>query len=342
MDESVIPAENTDLTDFWRSATLPIPILIVGAGRWARVWAQVIQAARGTNQNVFMVSRTNPSSVVEWKKQNQQFSDLVVYSSISEAVEKEPKLKVAIICSRPLHHCQDTINALSHKLHVLVEKPISTDFASGSLMADSALRAQRILWVGTEFFYLPALHQCAKTLKQFPDSELKATLRWEDPPQEFRYGLGKVRHEEIRVQTDLLPHAFSIFNTLAPQKQALFINNATSSTDTQRGYIDFRDDLGGSYKFIFDVMASRRVRELVIHTKHMVISLDFCTEKPLIKINGNLEPLNLNLAHMTSSLRLELGAFLLEVEKNSEKTVVHPNVLVLLSLQNQLDSFYPL
>src|SRR5262249_18518042 len=151
------------LQQFWRTAALELPITIIGGGRWGRTWASVIATARGSARGITIAARTDPDDVCAWAAARADLAGLSIVSSLSEAITRDQQPVAAIIASRPRDHVDDGLAALSHRLDVLVEKPISVEVDKGYELLAATRAAGRVLAVGTEFAYLPALHQLAAT-----------------------------------------------------------------------------------------------------------------------------------------------------------------------------------
>jgi predicted dehydrogenase len=217
-----------------------------------------------------------------------------------------PRLQAAIISSRPRDHVRDGIEALGWGLHVLVEKPLSVDCESGRLLVAAAETAGRVLTVGTEFAYLPAFYQLAEELAGAGKADV--SLVWDDIANEERYGAAKVRHEEIGLLHDLLPHAFSILRILIPNGE-LRVSAAGLSPDGCRGRLEFTDIRGGRHECRFDAAAPARQRVLQVRADSVRASVDFDVHS-LITVNDQPRAVDPQLSPMISTLRLELGAFL--------------------------------
>ena len=75
------------------------------------------------------------------------FPGLFAFETPSAFLE-QPDLDAVLITTPPATHCQLSIQALNRGLHVLVEKPMALNVCEASLMQETALRAQKQLWVG--------------------------------------------------------------------------------------------------------------------------------------------------------------------------------------------------
>ncbi len=316
-------------------AKLPIPIVIVGGGRWGKVWASVITAARGSGEHLAMVARTDFDAARAWAAETVDAAGVTVYQSISQAVASIPELKLAIVCSRPSDHLKDSLEAFDCGLHVLVEKPIATRAAYGIQMVQRALQAKRKLAVVTEFAFIPALHQCVRDLSLKSESRRKITIYWHDPESECRYGSTKVRHAEVDVLTDLLPHALSIFSTVAPSSQ-FQIADAWQSDSGSRGHIRLRDVSSSDYLMVFDLVSSQRRRVVEVVSGDDIFAIDFSSRYSSITINGRPGVLDPLLQPMNSTLRLQLGALISEIVIE-RVGLLEPAVQALINIQTEIE-----
>jgi len=322
-----------ELADFWRAAALPIPLVIVGGGRWGRTWLSVVVAARGSAEGVVLAARSRPDEVRTWAAARAELAGLTVVSTVAEAMLVDRQPQAAIISSRPRDHVRDGMDAIGHGLHVLVEKPIGVDPESGRTLVAATQQMKRILAVGTEFAYLPAFHQLSEELADAGTADM--TLIWEDVENEVRHGATKTRHEETGLLYDLLPHAFSILGVFVPNA-GLRIGAALESPDGRQGRIEFRDDRGGRHEFCCHTKAKARRRLLDIRTKSGHASVDFSGVHGLMTINSQPHALDQRMLAMESTLRLELGAFLSQVTGATEAAFLGWDVSGLLAVQEDL------
>lgn len=327
---------SSDLAAFWQTAAADLPLVIVGGGRWGRTWASVVATARGSGQGITIAARTAPDAVRAWVTGSSDLAGISTVPTVSEAMKSTPRPAVAIIASRPRDHLRDVCEALQFGLHILVEKPISIDAESGRSALKAAREAGRVLAIGTEFAYLPALHQLAREISNRRVRSVRFFLKWNDVAGEVRHGLVKARHEEVSLLTDLLPHAFSIFQIFAPDRH-LNIVSAAQSEDRSQGQIRFRDNVDGRYEFRCDVAAASRRRILDIESDSISAALDFGEAEPSILIDGRICSLETGFAAMNSTLRLELGAFFAVVTRAIDTTFMISGVPALVALQEQLE-----
>lgn len=318
--------------DFWERAAEPLPVLIVGGGRWARTWAGVLVAARGTSQGIVMAARTDPSSLREWKDRHAEMRDIrIVFETKAAFAAGAAAPSHAIVASRPRNHLQDGLDALAGGAHVLMEKPLTPIASAGGLLLDAARTAQRACLAATEFAFLPAFHACAARLTG--GRAVTAQLHWDDPRHEERHGSIKHRHDEAGLLVDLLPHAASIFALFSPA--ALTLRDAKTETGGSQARLTFGDAVGSSFEMVCSSSAPRRSRLLQIEQADLRMSIDFSGVEPSIEVRG--EPRRLPTSQFDSTLRLEFGAFLADAELGLADTPPRRLTALQVRLQSQLE-----
>jgi predicted dehydrogenase len=325
------------LAEYWRMAASPVPIVVVGGGRWGRTWANVVAEARGTAAGLTVAARTDADSVRHWLETQHGLGEAILVSSLGEALQASTRPVAAIVASRPRDHVRDGLEALAHGLHVLVEKPISPQAEAGHRLLAAARNAGRVLAVGTEFAFLPAFHIAAAALADRHDREaVRLALYWDDPVRELRHGGLKTHHEETSVLVDLLAHAISIFRIFA-SGSAFHIVRASIAADGNSGHLALRDDSGGQYELHCDRASSGRRRALEIIRGSARATIDFAEHPPTITTNGHSLEVGADLAALSSTLRLELGAFLMEVTGAVASTPISAGLADLVRMQAELE-----
>jgi predicted dehydrogenase len=324
---------SVSLAEYWRAAASPVPLLIVGGGRWGRVWADVLATARGSGDGVAIAARTDPESVRHWLATQPRLRGTKIFASMADAMTVAPA--AALIASRPADHARDANLAIEHGLHVLVEKPISPQSGDSWKLVSAAGRAGRTLAVGTEFALLPAFHATADTLGKRLREPFHMVLHWHDPAQEVRHGAAKTHHQETSLLVDLLPHAFSIFRIFHP---ALHLVSANLSEDGDRGRLLLGDGQGGRHEFVCDRSADARVRRLEISAGATKAVIDFATHPSKADVDGKPVALDRQMADFSSTLRLELGAFLMDITGAAVGTPLTAHVADLVRLHTELES----
>ena len=111
-------------------------------------------------------------------------------------------LDAVVICTPPHTHHQIAKDCLEQGLHVLIEKPMTTNSADARDLIDVAARAGRVLMVGHTFVYNSAV----RALRRMMAEGSLGTIHYIDA---VRVGLG-LYHPTVNVVWDLAPHDVSI------------------------------------------------------------------------------------------------------------------------------------
>jgi predicted dehydrogenase len=111
-------------------------------------------------------------------------------------------LDAIVICTPPNTHHQIAKDCLEHGLHVLIEKPMTTNSADARDLIEVAERHGLVLMVGHTFVYNSAV----RALKQMMVDGSLGEIRYIDA---VRVGLG-LYHPTVNVVWDLAPHDVSI------------------------------------------------------------------------------------------------------------------------------------
>lgn len=325
------------LVAYWHRAQMPCPIVVVGGGRWGRTWVKVIAGARATSTGITIASRTAAESVRQWLPTQEIVQSVHLVANLDEAMRLCPRPVAAIVASRPRDHVRDSLDALERGLHVLVEKPISPAAIDGERLLLAARATGRVLAIGTEFAFLPAFHAVAGALKEYLEGVVHLTLHWDDPLHEVRDGEPKTHHGETSIAIDLLAHAISIFDIFAPQAEVEIVD-VDLSADGNVGQIVLRDKNGGRFVLLCNRMAMARRRALTIDVESIHATVDFSSSLPLAVINDSPFRIPESILALDSTLRLELGAFLMEIAGQGPcGTPISSQVSNHLRLQAQLE-----
>lgn len=299
-----------DLALFWEEAAHPIPLVIVGCGRWGRVWASVAASARGSdNSSIAMVTRQNTAEAQASLAERAETRSVKVFDDIGLAFPGIKGPHLAIVASRPAHHVPDAALALEAGYHVIVEKPLSVNPRDARELIDAAKSSGLKLGVGTEFALLPVFHEVAREISTHLSEIKSIRITWYDPSHEVRHGLSKRRHDEITAAENLFSHAVSIFRIFGRLADFTLISASEHSAAPTAGVIRFEDREARTFELLFDLSAAARRRIVDIRFPNSAIKIDFGGSCPIVTTtNKRLGCANV-VTPFHSTLRLELGAF---------------------------------
>lgn len=297
------------LRSYWDGAAAGGPLIILGAGRWGRVWVDVVAAARGNAEALAIVARQNHPDTLAWKNADIRRHGLFVAQTPEQALAHlaggagRPS---GIIASRPGDHGRDIAFCTGHAIPALVEKPFTADAQAGLDAIAEAERQAVMLGIGTEFAFLPALHFMLSSMDAEPVS---AEIDWHDPSAEERHGAAKRIHDEISVLEDILPHALSILREIAGYDRPFGLAEGGLTPSGDKGHIAFAAPAFEARLQVSRIASERRRHLTVIDALGRQHVLDFARGDAVLSTDG--QPIAIPPAYsaMASTLRLELGAW---------------------------------
>lgn len=126
---------------------------LVGAGAIAALRKAAIEAAPGAQLGgVFDIDASKAAALA---------GDAAVFSTLA-ALTSSPDIDAVIVSTPPNTHAEIAVAAMNAGKHVLVEKPMANSLASCRTMVDVSRKANRVLTVGFNHRYFPAV----KALRQ--------------------------------------------------------------------------------------------------------------------------------------------------------------------------------
>lgn len=305
-----------ELEAYWREAVVQRPVVVFGAGRWGRVWAELAAGLAGGGVPVILVARGNADEARAWRRETPSREKIDVAADPASALQllvdvPRRDSAIAIVASRPRDHLRDVDVCLAHGLPPLVEKPFSPDTATARRHVELARSRSLAIGLGAEFALLPALHWLADKMGDWSGDMI---LEWADPAQEVRHGAEKRAHPEAPLIIDLAAHAAAIFDVAAPSpKGSAHAWRMVSVAQDAPGTSGSLELAGSGIRALLVARrdSSRRVRKLNIACDDgRRFTLDFASAVPHVIASGAPQPIPPRYLALDSTLRLELGAWL--------------------------------
>lgn len=182
-----------------------------------------------------------------------------------------------VVSTPPETHFSIVKDCLENGLHVLVEKPLTTDLSAAIELEAIAKRNDRVLMVGHTFEYNSAVRK----LKQMIDAGEAGDIRYIDA---VRVGLG-LFHPSLNVVWDLAPHDISIL---------IYLLGEAPSSVTARGVACVQDSVEDvaylTLRFPSGILAHMRLswldpmktrRVTVVGSKKMVVYDDVALDEKI-------------------------------------------------------------
>lgn len=255
----------------------PSNIAVIGGGRWARVLVEVLCGLVPPGVRLSIHTPHNAVSMLEWvslrrlEQRIQVSTDLPGFSfGSSHAV---------IVANAARDHEKAAEWALSRRVPVLVEKPLTSSFGASQRLASLALN-------GNVYFAAAHVFLFARYIDAFADlvTQGKAIqslyVHWTDPKSECRYGETKSYDPGLPVFADWMPHILPILTILTSCETPKF-----ERLTFFRGGADLRVELMfGAVPCTVQMARNeeRRRRRIDVITLQGPISLDFSSEPGII------------------------------------------------------------
>jgi dTDP-4-amino-4,6-dideoxy-D-glucose ammonia-lyase len=258
---------------------VPSDIVLVGGGRWARVWYRVLSAVR-PQPRVHWVSTRNKRGVAIWldeaRAEGPTLAPAQLYDSL-DALFAVHQPHVAIVANLPSEHGAAARALLEHGSHVLVEKPLVPTMEEARALLDLANQRGRVLGVVLELMLASYVHDFRDQLKGLGADLAAADIVWHDAYRETRLASVKTPDLTTGIIGDLLPHVLSLLTVLrgvAPVE----VQGVTADAGGLAAGMNFRYD-GLPVRASFSRVAERPARLVRLQVASGEwYTLDFTTE----------------------------------------------------------------
>ena len=148
---------------------MTLSLCVLGCGNYAATFArQLLTSAEPNPVRLYFASR----GLRRAQAYNHRFHGHGAFGSYEEAVA-DPRVDACYVCTPHHLHLEHALLAISHRKHVLVEKPIARDVDEAQRMIDTSESAGVILMVAENARFLPVVRQC----RQLIDDGLLGELR---------------------------------------------------------------------------------------------------------------------------------------------------------------------
>ncbi len=177
--------------------TQELRIGVVGCGYWGSKHVRVLSSI--SDVDVALIDQ-------DAERRNKLTESYTVFATVARLEDVADSLDAVIIATPPTTHYPVAKAALEAGLHVLVEKPMTTDIDDAVHLNRLAEEQNRCLMVGHTFEYNPAVWSLADTIR---DPEF-GRVRYINSA---RLNLG-LYQQDTDVLWDLAPHDISIINRI--------------------------------------------------------------------------------------------------------------------------------
>jgi predicted dehydrogenase len=195
-----LPARIGHLSLYSRVARRDLGVLVIGCGYWGRNYLRVFRELPGTH-----VVAACDTSIERLEQVAAEFPDVKLVDRLDAALTI-PDVDCAVVATPASTHFEVAAQCLASGLHVLVEKPMTTDSADADELIELASSCERTLMVGHTFVYNAAVQKVREYLAAGALGDVYYMYA-------RRTGLGPIR-TDVNALWDLASHDVSIFNYL--------------------------------------------------------------------------------------------------------------------------------
>ncbi len=194
---------------FW---ICPEHVAVIGGGRWARVLLEVLCGLVPPSVSISAHSPHNAQAMLAWASARGLGHRIRVSSDYPEATAG--KSGAIIVANAAGDHEKAVEWALSSRLPVLVEKPVTLSSAATQRMADLAISQKTYLAAAHVFLFARYVTAFSKLVNE-ADGVQAIRVQWMDPRAESRYGEAKSYDPGLKIYADWLPHILSILGNFS-------------------------------------------------------------------------------------------------------------------------------
>jgi hypothetical protein len=283
-------------------------IAVFGGGRWARVLLGVFLAKTKSNVQFTVHTKHLVGDMRLWVNNN-GFGDRVFVTDADPDFFGS-RYKAAVVVNSVGGHKRSAEMAITAKVPVLVEKPMTPTFEETLALIESAKDNGTLLSSSWVFLYARYIDNFIDQLESADDIQ-KVRFNWTDKFAEPRYGEIKSFDAATPVFKDVLPHVLSILAKIFKNQNFAFGSCKVSCGGCCVEIVIFISNV--ECCLMLERNSDKRRREILIKTKKD-FELDFSVEPGAMLIDGHTSSGDLYWGSSPSPLEKMVMEFLTEVE----------------------------
>lgn len=261
----------------------PSNIAVIGGGRWARVFIEILCGLISPTTKLSVHTPHNVVAMSAWVLESGFGRQILVSSDFPQF--RVGKSNAVIVVNAARDHERAIEWALSCGASVLVEKPLTLDFSASRRLADLACSQNTYFAPAHVFLFASYIENFSKLIVENKDIQL-IRVKWMDPQSESRYGETKSYDPGLTIFADWIPHVISILGTLTSCET---IRNERLRFSKGGAHLDIDLMLGGIQCAIQLVRnGSCRQRFIEVTTEHKMFTLDFSNEPGTISYGSTV------------------------------------------------------
>lgn len=252
-------------------------VLVIGNGRWAKVYANEIIKCFGDSIALYFCASRRTDEIKQWAKDQVHLREIQVVDRIPSVVDQG--IGIAFIVNSAYEHESAIKESLLQGYHVIVEKPFTISSEQSQQVIELAHRLDRAIF-STNTYRFASYLEDFKNLLPADKTITRMDILWTDPGTEERYGERKIYDSRVPIVMDVLPHVVSIFETMG-QFEAITLR----SLHLKRGgaEVDLHFAFGHTESHIqVSRVSDKRRRILTVRHDSICHELDFSTESGII------------------------------------------------------------
>jgi len=265
-----------------------IPTAVIGAGKWGK--NHIYAHQRSLISNLVRVCDIRPHTWTDLRGEALKTTDSLA------VLLKDPDVMAVSVVTPNETHFSIALSCLEAGKHVLVEKPMAQTARHAERLRKIAERMHRVLCVGFQYRFHPAIIQTAKWLESQSDIN-RLSFRWLSPTGPS--------HEDIF--QDLAVHPLSILQFWFPTRR-LSIDQAKRSLNGRVAEVSGHI---GKISFTIELSWEAERKQRLLHAISTDAELEIdCTSFPM-----HTPPLDLEIEHFISCVR-----------KGENSTIIGPEI----------------
>lgn len=310
-------------------------IAVFGGGRWARVLLGVFLAKTKSNVNFTVHTKHLVGDMRLWIDNN-GFGDRVFVTDADPDFFGS-KYKAAIVVNSVEGHKRCVKMAITAKVAVLVEKPMTPTFKETLALIKSAKANGTLLSSSWVFLYASYIDNFIKQLGSADDIQ-KVHFTWTDKFAEPRYGEVKSFDAATPVFKDVLPHVLSILSKIFKTQTFEFGRCKVSRGGSCVEIVIFISNI--ECCLVLERNSDKRRRTIFIKSQKDC-ELDFSAEPGTMLIDGHTFSGDLYWGSCPSPLEKMVIEFLTQVESDKFDRVETGKLALSISkLIDEIESAY--
>jgi hypothetical protein len=283
-------------------------IAVFGGGRWARVLLGVFLAKTKSNVQFTVHTKHLVGDMRLWVNNN-GFGDRVFVTDADPDFFGS-RYKAAVVVNSVGGHKRSAEMAITAKVPVLVEKPMTPTFEETLALIESAKDNGTLLSSSWVFLYARYIDNFIDQLESADDIQ-KVRFNWTDKFAEPRYGEIKSFDAATPVFKDVLPHVLSILAKIFKNQTFEFGSCKVSRGGCCVEIVIFISNV--ECCLILERNSDKRRREILVKTQKD-FELDFSVEPGAMLIDGHTSSGDLYWGSSPTPLEKMVMEFLTEVE----------------------------